>query len=405
MGLLVVSWLDVTSKPGRTLIAIMGMIVAVVAVVLVDAASSLSRQANDSYIQTTWGRNATFRIIPIDQETLDGPNGPSSVAQLEALLSANGLDRVTTNGAVGMSLVVGGSARQVYPEWVSSAFPDVSFVEMAAGQFPDQTASAIVPHVVLSTELASGLGLSPASAIGARIQYVVSTGEIPDLRTQPAYILVVDGVASQLGPTSDPLAMVIVSDDPPPSALAFQTSAWTIHAASADTDLVNDTVARVVDPLTGTPVFEANRIDQRESLAAVLDQQETTGQAISILALAIGALGILGTGMAGVRERSREFGLRRAIGASTRDVFLSAMIQTLLEALFAAAAAISISYVALQFLARQLVLDRLPLPDSLGLPLRSVVIGVVAAVGVALLAGMLPAIRAAQVSVVRALRD
>lgn len=405
MGLLTVAWLDVQSKPLRTFVAIMGMIVAILAVVLVDAASSLSREANDQYIQMTWGRSATLRIASLDDGNLTASKRAVNASQLLTLLHDNGIDQVTSNGSVGIALVINGASRQIYPQWVSSTFPTVSFVEMLAGSFPKATAHSPVLHAVMSIGLANELGLDPSSAVGSVLQYVVSNGENPDLRVTPMYSLVLDGVATSIGPTSEPLDMVIVSDDPLAAPFPADPGSWTVYANDQDTALVSDTVDRVTLDATGSSAYEANRIDQRDSLSTVLDQQQTTGRIISALALAIGALGILGTGMAGVRERAREFGLRRAIGASTRDVFVSAMVQTLLEGLLAAILAVATGYIVLRLFARQLVLDRLPLPENVGLPLRSVAIGFGAALGVALLAGLLPAIRAAKASVVQALRD
>lgn len=68
------------------------------------------------------------------------------------------------------------------------------------------------------------------------------------------------------------------------------------------------------------------------------------------------------------------------------------------------AIAVRMAALVVEVCARDLVLASLPLPASTGLPLSSVVRWVVAALGVGLLAGLLPAFRAARASVVRALR-
>lgn len=99
-----------------------------------------------------------------------------------------------------------------------------------------------------------------------------------------------------------------------------------------------------------------------------------------------------------------DFGLRRALGASTRRVFVGVIVQTLLEVLLAAAIAIPLAAIAVELFARQLVLESLPLPSSTGLPLSSALRGIIAALAVGLLAGLLPAFRAARASVVQALR-
>lgn len=116
-------------------------------------------------------------------------------------------------------------------------------------------------------------------------------------------------------------------------------------------------------------------------------------------------LGILGVGLASVGERGKDFGLRRALGASKRRIFAGVIVQTLLEVLLAAAIAIPLAAVAVELFARRLVLASMPLPSSTGLPLSSAARGLIAALAVGLLAGLLPAVRAVRVSVVQALRD
>jgi putative ABC transport system permease protein len=152
-------------------------------------------------------------------------------------------------------------------------------------------------------------------------------------------------------------------------------------------------------------VVEIRRIDRGDELAPVLDQQRVTATAVTVVALTVGGLGILGVGLASVRERGRDFGLRRALGASKTLVFAGVIVQTLLEVLLAAIVAIPLSAVAVELFARRLVLASLPLPSSTSLPLSSALLGLSGALIVGLVAGLLPAFRAARASVVQALRD
>lgn len=154
----------------------------------------------------------------------------------------------------------------------------------------------------------------------------------------------------------------------------------------------------------GTPVFRAERIDQADELQPVLDQQDVTSRAVTVVALLIGGLGILGVGVASVRERGREFGLRRALGASKSRIFSSVIVQTLLEVMIAAALAIPLAAILLQRFARSLVLESLPLPPSTSLPLESAAQGLIGALVVGLVAGLIPAVNAARTSVVQAIR-
>jgi ABC-type antimicrobial peptide transport system permease subunit len=73
--------------------------------------------------------------------------------------------------------------------------------------------------------------------------------------------------------------------------------------------------------------------DQTQALAAELDAARSfTGliAAVSAVALLIGGVGILAVMLIATRARIREIGLRRAVGATSRDV----LVQFILEALF-----------------------------------------------------------------------
>ncbi|MDP9473823.1 MAG: hypothetical protein M3Q71_24715, partial [Chloroflexota bacterium] len=63
IGDVIAAWLDVRTKPLRTFAAIAGMVAAVVAVVLVDAAGVLSRDANDTYLARQYGLPVTASIF------------------------------------------------------------------------------------------------------------------------------------------------------------------------------------------------------------------------------------------------------------------------------------------------------------------------------------------------------
>ena len=406
MGMLLVAWLDIRSRPLRTIVATGGMIVAVLALVVVDAATGLSQRANDEYIQSTWGRTATVRITSASGTTAPSPAEMDDAAtRLITTLEHNGIGLVSPVDSVGMTMIHGSARQQVYPRWVSTDFPDISYVDMVAGAFPVQTAMSEVPHAIVSVGLAMEMGFAPGQAVGQVVQYTPSHGEQPDLRTSPLAPLVIDGVASRIGPDSDRAEMLIVSDVRYPSFAPDGAASWLVRVNERDVGFAMALAGSVMIRSDRSAAFEANRVDQGVSLAPVLEQQATTARIVSVLALAIGAFGIVGTGLAGVRERAREYGLRRALGASTRQVFLSAIIQTVLEGLLAAAIAITAAAIVVGLFARQLVIDRLPLPSSSIPPVDSAIRGVLAAVGVALVAGFFPAIRAARTSVVQALRD
>jgi putative ABC transport system permease protein len=402
IGVLISAWLDVRSKPLRTLAAIAGMVAAVAAVVLVDAAAVLSRSANGEYIARTYGRPATVGIVP-ESGTLSAED--AAATRLVTALRENGVSRVSVDVSVGVVLVRGDRSARVLSTWVSSSYDEIRVLDLVAGSFPEQTARAGALHAVVTLEAAQRLGFDGADAVGAAVWYAIAGGGgDPDLRTTPLRPLVIDAVARASGDAITD-GVLLVSDLNQPDLVGPGGLSWLVHVHPADVPLVQQLMDGIgaVDR-SGETVVSARRLDQGDQLAPVLGQQQVTARAVTWVALVVGGLGILGVGLASVRERGKDFGLRRALGASKTRVFAGVIVQTLLEVLLAAAIAIPLSAIVIEALARQLVLASLPLPSSTGLPLSSAARGLATALVVGLVAGLLPAFRAARASVVQALR-
>lgn len=402
IGLLLAAWLDVRSKPLRTAAAIAGMVAAIVAVVLVDAAGVLSRDANDEYLARNYGLPVTVSI-----GTADGEITPEQAARLEAMLRGNGVKALSPTVGIGITRQQGDTLTLDGATWVSSAYRDIRIVDLVAGSWPIDTARGEVAHAVITEGKARELGFDPpAAAVGQAIWFTHTQGaSAGDLKTATLQPMIVDAVAAPTTNAFESGGILIVSDVARPGFLDNRPGGarWLARVNPADYGLLQTLVASVTDE-RGAPVFDLRRVDQSQELAPVLDQQEVTARAVIAVALAIGGLGILGVGVASVRERRQDFGLRRALGASTAVIFTGVIVQTLIEVLLATVAGIVIAAVLLELFARELVLERLPLPPSTALPVESALLGLAGALIVGLVAGLIPAVSAARASVVQALR-
>ncbi len=119
--------------------------------------------------------------------------------------------------------------------------------------------------------------------------------------------------------------------------------------------------------------------------------------AIASLALLVGGIGIMNIMLVSVRERTREIGLRMAVGAKRREILL----QFLLESMVLTATG-GVAGVFLGFAIAKVVDFTTPLPSSM--PLWSVVVGVGFSALVGLFFGIHPASVAARMDPIEALR-
>jgi putative ABC transport system permease protein len=114
-------------------------------------------------------------------------------------------------------------------------------------------------------------------------------------------------------------------------------------------------------------------------------------------ALLVAGLGMLAIAWIGVRDRTREIGTRRALGATARDIFVQFSVEALTLAALGIAAGVALGGVASRVAA-----------GAAGLPLvldgGTSVLAAAVALLVNLAAGALPALRAARLDPIAALR-
>lgn len=124
---------------------------------------------------------------------------------------------------------------------------------------------------------------------------------------------------------------------------------------------------------------------------------------IGSISLIVGGIGIMNIMLATISERTREIGIRKAIGASDLDVLLQFLIEAITICLFGGFLGVAISY-GLSVIANQLI----P-PDTFGdigivIDLRSVLTATIFSVGAGILFGLYPALRAMRLDPIEALR-
>lgn len=146
---------------------------------------------------------------------------------------------------------------------------------------------------------------------------------------------------------------------------------------------------------------EWDTIKNTKTFAKIFDAMSVFLGGVGLVTLALGAIGIINIMLVSVSERTKEIGLRKAVGATRRDIlmqfFLEGAFMTLLSGILGVAAAAGLMK----------LLDNVQLPEGFDTPKivpASAVLAVVSLSIAGIVAGLYPARRAALMAPVDALR-
>ncbi|MCC5661747.1 ABC transporter permease [Nostoc sp. XA010] len=140
------------------------------------------------------------------------------------------------------------------------------------------------------------------------------------------------------------------------------------------------------------------------NVSDIIQQQKTLEMAsqgltaVGVIALLVGGVGIANIMIASVTERTSEIGLRRAVGATQREIMQQFILEAMLLSLIGGTAGLGVVHGL-----TVVVTDTFSLPYEFDSRIAVLALGSALAVGVG--ASLLPAVRASQIDPVKALRS
>jgi len=166
---------------------------------------------------------------------------------------------------------------------------------------------------------------------------------------------------------------------------------------------VRRTIARVrhFDPIDKDALFIWDTMDGAKQLAKIFGVVTIFFGCVAIVTLCLGGIGVMNIMLVSVTERTREIGMRKAVGATKRDIlrqfFAESAMLTLVSGVFGLSVGIGIC----------VAMVALPLPDFVPHPVVSPISIIASILTLSLItvtAGMYPAQRAAEMTPVESLR-
>jgi putative ABC transport system permease protein len=120
---------------------------------------------------------------------------------------------------------------------------------------------------------------------------------------------------------------------------------------------------------------------------------------IASISLLVGGIGIMNIMLASISGRIREIGIRKAVGASTTDIFTQILIESVVIAMIGGFMGLVTSYALVRMLASFSPTDNVPI-----ITIPAMLFAFSASVAIGILAGLFPAIKAAKLNPIQALR-
>jgi putative ABC transport system permease protein len=139
--------------------------------------------------------------------------------------------------------------------------------------------------------------------------------------------------------------------------------------------------------------------DWADQITNTIRNARMSGSIIAAISLLVGGIGIMNIMLASISERVREIGIRKAVGATTADVFIQILIESLVVAVLGGLLGLITSN------ALVLAISNFTSPDNAPvITVGAMSLAFACSVAIGISAGLFPAFKASQLDPIQALR-
>ena len=435
LGALIEAWGEVKVQKARVVLSLVGVVAAVAAMTIVIALGDLLLQSSRELAELYEGRSVTLRLNPessssaSEEPAAGGPSqdasDPSSAAGAQ---TAKRPDEKDTLGEAMGTL----AERTDIHYWSRFSSGGGDIVETRQARSSGQFRGYPLTNIADMVDGVAFQGVDPSYEVIFRTRmlagrWVVSSDA--DQRLVP--VVISESLWNQLGRAPiDQVPIVLHTSD----GVAMRVVGVTKSKSSFDmpTVFAHYDAARVSFPGMGSPSMFAwvgteNADQARETLPRALasilgegwkvsvsggehedigeEQLGTISNVIMVIGgiiVFLGALGLLNVAIVTVRQRVREIGIRRAVGASATRVFFAVFMESVVATFVAGVIGVGIAVVVIRFLPLEAL--NITLSDTPAFPAGAAIAGVAISTSIGALCGIIPALAAVRIKPIDAIR-
>lgn len=331
------AWKSVVSNKMRSFLTMLGIIIGVASlIVLVSIAGGATNSVTDQI--SSMGTNLLTVSIQDDKEN------PLRLSELSEIADGEAISMTAPIAQTNATAKSGYTSESVTVYGTTASYCEIQGLELETGRFLKTTDVDNHTYAVVLNEYAATELVGRANAVGETIALNGREFQI---------VGVLQEEDDTVGSTSDRLEAYIpfttltrLADN-----VLYVTS---FYAASANEESMDQAEAALTEKMLA-------RFDQDEDAFTIINQSalmETMSSVTNTLAimlggiaaisLVVGGIGIMNIMLVSVTERTREIGIRKAIGAGRGSIMLQFMIEALLLSLMGCVIGILLSWIILQ---------------------------------------------------------
>jgi putative ABC transport system permease protein len=386
----------------RSALTTLGIIIGVAAVIIVVSLVQGLQSSVLKQIEKAGSQTLTVRpVFPTDMpytEFTKIKNRDLTLVEMNALgrsvpqitqltpLFFNGAEVKTEGRSAGVTLIM-----------TDESYVELNSVNLTSGR-------NFVPSDLRLGNKVAIIGPHVIEKLGLKDNPIGKTIQTPNLSLEVIGVLEEQG--SQLGNDPDNFVLIPLSTgrvtltDAQRRQLIFQARIDPKISADDGADMVEDALRRIKglrgkEP-SGFKVFSPKQITS--IIGGITSVITAVAGGMVSIALLVGGIGIMNIMLVSVTERTREIGVRKAVGAKRKDILLQFLIEASFLCIFGGAVGILLGY------AVGAILGKLIFGQMGGIPLWAVVSAFMVPAGIGLIFGMYPANKASKLDPIEALR-
>jgi len=394
------SWLSISGNKMRSFLTVLGIVIGIMAVVIMVAVGETVQQSITDQFSSLGTNTIMIRAGAAQSAGVRGGNrmtltmdDAESVGQLPDVAAVSPVENSNAQVVYGnknwSTSMVG-----VYPGYAT-----VQNIEMEFGSFFDMNAvKSAATYAVIGPDTASELGM-PKNPVG----------EIIRIRNTPMTVIGVTKAKgdSSMGSQDDMVIIPITTLKKRLSGSRFPNSVQMISLklySDADNNIATDQISALLRSRHKLKDGAADDF-QITDMKQVLETMETVSSyltlllvAIAAVSLLVGSIGIMNMMLVSVAERTREIGIRKAIGAQETSIITQFLSESILISFIGSMFGLILGVGLSQGIGRFVMGYNVPFS------IWPVVVSISVAAVVGLASGVMPAIKAAKLNPIDSLR-